>query len=217
MNTSTAAGVEAVPDKLVQRPRRVPAGPLEDTQQNPPVELRPPEPPGPLPPISVRPVPSMDPGAGIAPVIRLTGRTRKRMLPAPPAPPGNAVVLEMELAEEARRITGIVRSVGQAIVEILGGTRPIAQLARWLDPQSFERLSLRAALIRDARGRTGCTGAAARAVHRNPLVRTVRVCRTAAGVYEASAVITEQQRARALALRLELRGEIWKITAIELG
>ena len=133
--------------------------------------------------------------------------------------------------EDDARVDAIARSVTQAALEVLGGTRPLQQMARWLDPASFERLQLRANLVRSresaaARGGSGAgvragTGGNAAAgpvrLHRQVMIRCCRVCPVSEGVYEASVVAAEQSRVRAAALRIELRRGLWKITALEIG
>lgn len=122
--------------------------------------------------------------------------------------------------EDDARVNAIARSVTQATLEVLGGTRPLQQLARWLDPPSYERLQLRANLVRGreqaAADRTGRPQAPV-LLHRQVLIRCCRVCPVSEGVYEASVVAAEQDRVRAAALRVELRRGLWKVTALEIG
>ncbi|MBP3034819.1 hypothetical protein J2M53_00935 [Arthrobacter sp. zg-ZUI100] len=105
-------------------------------------------------------------------------------------------------------------------MEVLGGTRPLQQLARWLDPPSYERLQLRANLVRGreqaAADRTGKPQAPV-LLHRQVLIRCCRVCPVSEGVYEAAVVAAEQDRVRAAALRVELRRGLWKVTALQIG
>jgi hypothetical protein len=119
---------------------------------------------------------------------------------------------------DASRISGIARSVAQGALEVLGGSRPLQQMARWLDPESYERLQLRANLVR-------CVGTAQGGHHaeapastpRHVVVRSARVCPVSAGVYEASVVAFDQKRVRAVALRIEQRRGTWRVTALEIG
>ena len=126
------------------------------------------------------------------------------------------------------RVDAIARSVTQAALEVLGGTRPLQQMARWLDPPSFERLQLRANLVR-SRELPGGTAAGARPgaerttaapperLHRQVRIRACRICPVSEGIYEASVVAAEHNRVRAAALRIELRRGLWKITVLEIG
>lgn len=134
--------------------------------------------------------------------------------------------------EDDARVDAIARSVTQAALEVLGGTRPLQQMARWLDPASFERLQLRANLVRSRElGASGGTGsrsgnrsaagtnqpAAPLRLHRQVVIRSCRICPVSEGVYEASVAAAEQSRVRAAALRIELRRGLWKITALQIG
>ena len=131
--------------------------------------------------------------------------------------------------EDDARVNAIARSVTQAALEVLGGTRPLQQMARWLDPPSFERLALRANLVRTREpGTAGSwsgsgssagekTPAVPVRLHRQVVIRCCRICPVSEGVYEASVVAAEQSRVRAAALRIELRRGLWKITVLEIG
>lgn len=116
---------------------------------------------------------------------------------------------------EAAEVRAITRGTVQAAMEVLAGIRPIHQLARRLDPRCLAALQHRAALIRRELTRTG-NPALAR-LHRNSLVRSVRVCEVAEGIYEASAVVVDDVRARAVAVRLERSKQVWRIVELVIG
>lgn len=122
--------------------------------------------------------------------------------------------LRAEGTEQEREICAITRATVQAAIEVLAGTRPIHQLARRLDQRCLTALQHRAFLIRHE---------AARAprklgrLHRNPTVRSVRACEVTPDIYEASAVVTDELRTRAVAVRLERSKQIWRVTALEIG
>ena len=120
----------------------------------------------------------------------------------------------LRLAEETREICAISRSTVQAAIEVLAGIRPAQQLARRLDERCLAALQHRAALTR--RVPCGASPTAGR-LHRNPSVRSVRACRVSADVYEASAVVVEELRVRAVALRLERSRLAWRVTVLEIG
>lgn len=117
-------------------------------------------------------------------------------------------------ADEAREICAITRATVQAAIEVLAGTRPIHQLARRLDQRCLTVLQHRAALTRRV---------AARAprkmdlLHRNASVRSVHACQVTPDVYETSAVVVDELRVRAVAVRLERSKNIWRVTALEIG
>lgn len=108
----------------------------------------------------------------------------------------------------------LARTIAQAAVEVLAGTRPAQQLSRSLEPACLTALQHRAALTRAHAVRTQ---AGRSRLHRNPMVRSVRVCAVKEKVYEASLVVTEELRSRAVAMRLEGRKGVWKVTALEIG
>ncbi|MCZ9881004.1 Rv3235 family protein [Arthrobacter sp. B2a2-09] len=108
-----------------------------------------------------------------------------------------------------REIRALARSIAQAAVEVLAGTRPVQQLSRTLDPGCLSALQHRAALTRAQGGHSR--------LHRSPMVRSVHVCAVNDGVYEASLVVSEELRSRAVAMRLEGSNGAWKVTALEIG
>lgn len=114
-----------------------------------------------------------------------------------------------ELPDPVRFAAGL----GQALLEIIDGTRPAANYARWFSPSVFEEVSERAAeaLRRRWDPRTRRTRPVS--VQRR-LVRRVRACQVAPSIVEASVVVAEGARCRALALRLEGLDRRWRTTAV---
>ncbi len=101
-------------------------------------------------------------------------------------------------------------SMVQAVVEVLAGTRPPAQLTRWLAVDVLAAVHRRAALAtRIRRGRA--------VPQRSAVVRAVRLCSPRDGVAEAAVVVTGDDRVRAVALRLEGLDGRWRVTALEIG
>ena len=100
-------------------------------------------------------------------------------------------------------------------MEVLAGIRPVHQLARRLDPRCLAMLQHRASLIRRELARSSSPALAK--LHRNSLVRSVRVCEVAPGIYEACAVVVDDMRARAVAVRLERSKEVWRVTELVIG
>nr|WP_256248499.1 Rv3235 family protein [Pseudarthrobacter sp. R1] len=121
----------------------------------------------------------------------------------------------MRPADELSEVRTITRGTIQAAMEVLAGIRPVHQLARRLDPRCLAALQHRACLIRREITRTG-NPALAR-LHRNSIVRSVRVCEVAEGIYEASAVVVDDVRARAVAIRLERGKQVWRVTELVIG
>lgn len=136
--------------------------------------------------------------------VRSAGSTAPQAIPA----------LGIDATEEAREICAITRSTVQAAVEVLAGTRPINQLARRLDQRCLLALQHRACLTRrEAERAPRKLGR----LHRNPTVRSVRACEVTPDIYEASAVVIDELRTRAVAVRLERSKQIWRVTALEIG
>lgn len=140
--------------------------------------------------------------------------------PARPAPADQALpapVIADADGETMQRISGIARSVAQGALEVLSGVRPLQQMSRWLDPENYERLQLRANLVRCVGAGSGNSGSPAGSSVRQVVVRSARVCPISPGVYEASVVAFDRKRVRAVALRIEQRRGAWRVTALEIG
>ncbi len=97
--------------------------------------------------------------------------------------------------------------LAQALVEVMAGARPAPQLLRWTTPEVYAVVARRAAVS----ARRGLPAT------RRATVRSVRVCEPADGVAEASAVVLDGERVRALALRLVGLDGRWRIEALQIG
>ncbi|MFC4614952.1 Rv3235 family protein [Cellulomonas algicola] len=97
--------------------------------------------------------------------------------------------------------------IALATVEVLGGRRPIGQLARWLTPGVLDALQVRAALTLRVRGTSG----------RAPQVRRVRTSAVDEHTLEAGVVVEDGAIVRAVALRLETHRGAWRATVLEVG
>jgi hypothetical protein len=100
--------------------------------------------------------------------------------------------------------------LSQAVLEVLSGDRPVAQLVRWTSAEVYADLQRRvvvAARIRPPHLRDGCRAA----------VRSVHVCEPEDGVAEVTTVVARSARTSAVALRLEGLDGRWRCTALELG
>lgn len=91
--------------------------------------------------------------------------------------------------------------LAQAVVEVRSGSRPLHQLLRWTTMDVFESLM---ADLQGSGSEPKPTGS----------ISSVRVARPADGVAEVSAVVTGQQRSRALVLRLEGWDGRWLCTTL---
>ena len=93
------------------------------------------------------------------------------------------------------------RVLARALVEILSGQRPVAQLRVHCAPEIYAGL-----LERPFTGQQAL-----------PHILTVRVCEPADGVAEVSAAFRRAERVRAVAFRIEGVDGRWRITALQIG
>ncbi len=91
--------------------------------------------------------------------------------------------------------------LARALVEILSGQRPVAQLRVHCAPEIYAGL-----LERPFTGQQAL-----------PHVLTVRVCEPADGVAEVSVAFRRAERVRAMAFRIEGVDGRWRITALQVG
>ncbi|MGG5171206.1 Rv3235 family protein [Pseudarthrobacter sp. J1738] len=138
-----------------------------------------------------------------------TAKRASAMAPAPSQQP----VLSVVGAQEIREVRHTAGTVVQAAMEVLAGTRPSRQLSRWLEPNIFAALELRATISRNSEKAAGNR----RKVHANPAVRSVHASQVCEGVYELALLVREDTKARAVAVRLEQRQASWCVTALEIG
>lgn len=146
--------------------------------------------------------------------IRRAGSAVLEPVPAASARTATAPARVPAPGDEVREICAITRATVQAAIEVLAGTRPIHQLARRLDQRCLTVLQHRAALTRRVAARAPRKMGL---LHRNASVRSVRACVVTPDVYEASAVVADELRVRAVAVRLERSKNVWRVTALEIG
>jgi hypothetical protein len=94
-----------------------------------------------------------------------------------------------------------------AIVQALLGQRPIAQLNRWIADEVLAAISMQQRRNLREHGRLAIPTA----------VRSVRVQHPDPAVAEVAAHVVIGKRSRAMAFRLEVLGDRWLCTALELG
>jgi len=99
-----------------------------------------------------------------------------------------------------------VRHLAQALVEVMSGARPAPQLIRWTTPEVYSVVARRHAASRRR------AMVASRAT-----VRRVRICEPADGVVEACAVVVDNGRVRALAMRLTGLDRRWVVSVLQVG
>jgi hypothetical protein len=120
--------------------------------------------------------------------------------PARPRPDAAEGAGPPEPQQWARRFT-------QAIVEVLAGARPAAQLSRFTTLDVLHQLERW----------SGRFGARLGESAPHPRVVSVHVCRPHAGAAEACATVDTGPRRRAFAFRLDVEADTWQCTALELG
>lgn len=119
----------------------------------------------------------------------------------PPGPARLPQVADAEVRAWAARLA-------QAVVETIGGQRPVNQLIRWTAPDVYRDLERRVQLVRLA-------SAGQRTVR--PQVRSVHVCRPTPDCAEVSVHIRHGARSRAMAMRMDRKGDRWQCTVLEFG
>lgn len=167
----------------------------------------------PAPALRRRAVPVAEPRSATR-VVREVGTRPPDAAPAPgqhalplDVRPGTAEEVDAQRreAEAARRWAG---QFIQAALEVAAGARPGGQLARWATEEVCTAL-VRRGVLSAARSHTA-------RVPRRTVVSSRASC-PRPGVAEASAVITDGRRMRAVALRMESRQGRWRVTALQIG
>ncbi len=124
--------------------------------------------------------------------------------------PADVVDIGRAARHEFERFSGRIIS---AIVEIVGGDRPVSQVLRWTTPTVYQDLGRRALLVTRAADRHPGEGGGIQAVR--PHVVGVHSCFVAPGIAEVSAHVRYGRRSRAVAARFERRRDRWICTALE--
>ena len=98
------------------------------------------------------------------------------------------------------------RNISRVIFDILGGRRDIATIRSWIEPSLYNRLQARI----DSAPPSPQQSLPAR-------VLRARIWQHDEMTVDGTAVIEEQDRSRAVALRLEAFRGRWRVTALEIG
>jgi len=99
----------------------------------------------------------------------------------------------------------------QAVVEVIGGDRPLTQLVRWTTKRVYSDLGRRVRIL----ARTSPSAQRLRTLR--PQVRSVHVFQPTPDTAEVSVHVRHGHRSRALAARLELDDGRWQCTVLQLG
>jgi hypothetical protein len=135
-------------------------------------------------------------------------------VPAVPGVPADLRIVAPDVPPEPSTLPDAGRWMAQlarAVAEVSVGERPPAQLTRWVTRGELAKLTARASYA--------ARHPSARAQRGKPRLRTVRavrICPVAPGIVEASAVLVGNDRAQAIAIRLEAVADRWLATAIEM-
>ena len=132
----------------------------------------------------------------------------------PPARDGAGYdVVSVDLVRR-RRFEQHAARIGCAVVEIVGGDRPVSQLLRWTSSEVYADLGRRAQLVAAAAGRRAGTGGIQSVRPQLAALRTSFISDRSA---EVSLHVRYGSRSRAVAARFELIRDRWQITALEFG
>lgn len=111
-------------------------------------------------------------------------------------------------------IKKMTQTIGAAFVEAELGLRPFRQLGSWIEWELFHKL--RARVERTASGQYLAIRSGTSKVP-SIIPIGVRAALQTNGDWETSMTIRVGQRARAIAMRLQLHRERWRVTAFEIG
>jgi hypothetical protein len=120
-------------------------------------------------------------------------------------------------ASGPRNLTALETWIGQivqAIVEIVGGDRPLTQAVRWTSPRVYQQLGRRAAHLGKVGGYAPGVGRVQRVRPRVTGVTSSTIDQT---IVEAAVTIRTGQRARAVAVRFEQSDARWICTVLDFG
>jgi hypothetical protein len=122
---------------------------------------------------------------------------------------GDVVDIDHVARGEFERFSG---RIVQAVVEIVGGDRPVSQMLRWTTPTVYQDLGRRAQLVARAVGRRPGQGGVQGS---RPQVVGLRTCFVSDAVAEVSAHVRYGRRSRAVAARFERHRDRWVCSALE--
>ncbi len=119
--------------------------------------------------------------------------------------------------EQQEAIKKMTQTIGAAFVEAELGLRPFMQLSSWIELELFQKL--RARVERTVNGNYLATQCNEHGATKVPSIIPIGVRAQVRdnGDWETSMTIRVGQRARAVAMRLRLHRERWKVTAFEIG
>ena len=128
--------------------------------------------------------------------------------------PGGSALLDVVPVDlvQRRRFEQHAARIGAAVVEIVGGDRPVSQLLRWTTPEVYQDLARRAHLVARAVGRRPPGGGIQSVRPQLVAAHTSFVSERCA---EVSLHVRYGDRSRAVAARFELIRDRWQVSALE--
>ena len=128
--------------------------------------------------------------------------------------PGDSAPLDVVPVDlvQRRRFEQHAARIGAALVEIVGGDRPVSQVLRWTTPEVYQDLARRARLVAQAVGRRPASGGIQSVRPQLVAAHTSFVSERCA---EVSLHVRYGDRSRAVAARFELIRDRWQISALE--
>lgn len=130
---------------------------------------------------------------------------------------GDQDAAERRHLEQRDAIKKMTQTIGAAFVEAELGLRSFVQLSSWMELELFQKL--RARVERTVNGNYLAAQRHERGGMKVPTITPIGVRASVRenGDWESSMTIRVGQRARAIAMRLQLHRERWKVTAFEIG
>ena len=134
--------------------------------------------------------------------------------PAVRARPGDSAALDVVRVDlvQRRRFEQHAARIGAALVEIVGGDRPVSQVLRWTTPEVYQDVARRAHLVARAAGRTPGSGGVQKVRPHLVAAHTSFVSESCA---EVCLHVRYGARSRAVAARFELIRDRWQVSALE--
>jgi len=111
-----------------------------------------------------------------------------------------------------RRFEQHAARIGAAVVEIVGGDRPVSQVLRWTTPEVYQDLARRAHLVAQAVGRRPGTGGIQSV---RPQLVALHASFVSERCAEVSLHVRYGARSRAVAARFEVIRDRWQVSALE--
>ena len=135
----------------------------------------------------------------------------------PPRKPPTSEKSERRYHQQLASIKKMTQTIGAAFIEAELGIRPYMQLSSWMELELFHKLRARVEHSVNEKylaARRGDEGS-----KKVPSIETlgVRASLVANGDWESSMTIRVGQRARAIAMRLQLHRDRWRVIAFEVG